>query len=81
MPIFSVRFKGLLFKTHRDRMEETGIVLQESKPALRIGSVETGEPINTVSVEADSAEDAVAKVMETLAPDDVNFTQWEGGPG
>ena len=81
MPIFSVRFKGLLWKTHCDRMEKAGIVLQSSEPALQIGSVKTGEPVNTVIVEADSEEEATARVMETLAPDDVNFTQWEGGPG
>lgn len=80
MQTFAVRFKGLLFKLHLDRLDKAGIELHSSKPGLRIGSIETGEPINTVIVEADSEEAAVAKVMEKLAPDDVNFTQWESGP-
>ena len=71
MQTFAVRFKGLLFKLHLDRLDKAGIELHSSKPGLRI---------NTVIVEADSEEAAVAKVMEKLAPDDVNFTQWESGP-
>jgi hypothetical protein len=80
MPTFSVRFKGLLFQIHRERLEKAGIVLESSKPGLRVGMIMTGRSIHTASVEADSVEDAVAKVMETLAPEDVNFTGWEGGP-
>lgn len=80
MTSFSVRFKGMLWKTHCDRLDAAGIELQSSEPALQIGSIKTGEPINTVIVEAASEEEATAKVMETLAPDDVNFTQWETGP-
>jgi hypothetical protein len=80
MPLFSVRFKGMLAGTHRTRLTAAGVELQSSKPALQIGPIRTGQPIHTALVEADSVEEAVAKVMETLTPDDVNFSGWEGGP-
>lgn len=79
MPTFSVRFKGLLFGTHRARLEEAGIAIESSRPSMQVGLIKTGRSIHTASVEADSEEEALAKAMEALAPDDVNFTEWEAG--
>ncbi|MGN6664964.1 MAG: hypothetical protein ACTHK6_12290 [Solirubrobacterales bacterium] len=79
MPTFSVRFKGLLSGTDRAHLEEAGIVIESSKPSMRVGLIRTGRSIHTAQVEADSAEDALAMAMEALAPDDVNFTEWEAG--
>lgn len=80
MPVFVVRFKGLLSGRHRARLREAGIVIESSRPALKIGIIRTGQSIHTARVEADSIEDALAMAMEALAPDDVNFTGWEAGP-
>ncbi|MGN6254529.1 MAG: hypothetical protein ACTHO8_06060 [Solirubrobacterales bacterium] len=80
MPTYSVRFKGLLSQAHRARLEEDGIVIDSSRPSMQVGLVKTGRSIHTAAVEADSAEDALAMAMEALAPDDVNFTEWEAGP-
>lgn len=79
MSSFYVRFKGLLFKTHFERMGTAGIVFESSEPGMQIGGIKTGEPINTVVVEAASEEAAVQAVRRTLVPDDVNFTAWEAG--
>ncbi|MGN6254943.1 MAG: hypothetical protein ACTHO8_08190 [Solirubrobacterales bacterium] len=80
MPTFSVRFKGLLSGTDRARLEEAGIVIESSKPSLRVGLIRTGRSIHTAAVEADSGEEALAKAREALAPDDVNFSDWKAGP-
>ncbi len=80
MPVCSVRFKGLLFQIHRARLREAGIAIESSKPAMQIGLIMTGQSIHTALVEADSIEGALAMTMEALAPDDVNFTEWEAGP-
>jgi ATP phosphoribosyltransferase len=77
MPSFAVRFKGLLFKSHLALLGQAGIELESSEPGMRIGPIQTGEPINTVIVEADSEDEALAKVKERLVPDDVNFSSWE----
>jgi len=77
MPSFAVRFKGMLFKNQRARLSAAGIELVSSEPAMQIGSIKTGEPINTVTLEADSEEQAIATVKQKLSPDDVNFSGWE----
>lgn len=77
MPSFAVRFKGLLFKNQRARLSAAGIDLVSSEPAMQIGPIQTGEPINTVTLEADSEENAIATVKGKLTPDDVNFSAWE----
>lgn len=79
MSSFYVRFKGLLFKTHYERMSKAGIVFESSKPGMQIGPITTGQPINTVVVEASSEQAAVRAVRRALVPDDVNFTAWEAG--
>jgi hypothetical protein len=80
MPTYSVRFKGLLFKTHYERLAKAGIELQSSEPSMQIGEVETGEPINTALVEASSEERAVLAIKAALVPDDINFSAWEAQP-
>jgi hypothetical protein len=77
MPSFAVRFKGLLFKSHCARLSAAGIELVSSEPSMQIGPIKTGEPVNTVLVEADSEQQAIATVKAKLTPDDVNFTEWE----
>lgn len=79
MSSFYVRFKGLLFKTHYERMSKAGIVFESSEPGMQIGPITTGQPINTVVVEASSEQAAVQAVRRALVPDDVNFTAWEAG--
>lgn len=74
---FYVRFKGLLFKAHYERLPKVGIEIRASEPSMQIGGIKTGEPINTVVVEAASKEAAVQAVKRALVPDDVNFTAWE----
>jgi len=80
MPAYSVRFKGPISGSHRARLHEAGVVIESSEPAMRIGTVKIGQSIHTARTEADSVEDALATAMEALAPDDVNFTEWEAGP-
>lgn len=75
MPSHAVRFKGMLTKAHRERLAAAGITLESSEAGSQIGLMK----IHTVRVEAGSAEEAVARVRETLAPDDVNFSNWEAG--
>jgi hypothetical protein len=79
MSSYSVRFKGLLFKTHYERMSRFGIVFESSEPGMQIGPITTGQPINTVVVEAASEDAALQAVRRALVPDDVNFTAWEAG--
>jgi hypothetical protein len=80
MPSFAVRFKGLLFKSHRARLGAAGIELVSSEPGMEIGGIKTGEPVNTVLVAAASEEQAIASVRQKLTPDDVNFSNWEAEP-
>lgn len=77
MPQFSVRFKGLLMKSQRIRLEAAGIAHQSSEPSMRIAMIKTGPPIHTVAVEAASAEQALATVREALEPDSSTFSNWE----
>ncbi len=80
MPVYSVRFKGPISGSNRERLREAGVVIESSEPTMRIGTVKIGQSIHTARAEADSIEDALATAMEALAPDDVNFTEWEAGP-
>jgi hypothetical protein len=79
MSSFYVRFKGMLFKAHYERLPKAGVEVQSSEPSMEIGGIKTGEPINTVIVEAASEAAAVQAVKRALVPDDVNFTAWEAG--
>jgi hypothetical protein len=79
MSSFYVRFKGMLFKAHYERLPKAGVEIQASEPSMEIGGIKTCEPINTVVVEAASEEAAVQAVKRALVPDDVNFTAWEAG--
>jgi hypothetical protein len=79
MPSHAVRFKGMLLGTHRERMAAAGITFEASEPGMKIGQVKTGVPIHTVRIEADSPEQALARVKQLLSPDDVNFSNWEAG--
>jgi len=80
MASFVVSFKGVLFKLHLERLAAAGIALQSSEPAMQIGTIKMGEPINTVLVDAESAEQAIATVRSKLTPDDVNFSNWGADP-
>jgi hypothetical protein len=80
MASFAVRFKGVLFKLHLKRLERAGIELVSSEPSMQIGPIKTGEPVNTVLVDAASEEEAIATVRQKLTPDDVNFSGWDAEP-
>ena len=80
MATYSVRFKGLLFKAHYERLPKAGVEIQASEPSMEIGGIKTGEPINTALVEADSEEQAMVVVKAALVPDDSNFSAWEAAP-
>jgi hypothetical protein len=80
MPAFSVRFKGMLTASDRERLIAAGAEIVDSKPSLKIGSVETGRPIYTAQIEAASAAEALARVRNALEPDTGNFSNWESEP-
>jgi hypothetical protein len=85
MPTFAVRFKGLMTGQERERLAATGIKLEGSRSSMiagnpETGTVRTGRPIYTVSVEAASKDEALAKVREAIEPDSSNFSGWEAGP-
>jgi len=80
MPVFAVRFKGMLTKGDRERLEGVGVTIVGHEPSMRIGLVKTGVPIFTVHLEAASEEEALAKVREALEPDTANFSNWQTGP-
>jgi hypothetical protein len=80
MATYSVRFKGLLFKTHCERLPKAGVELQSSEPSMQIGGIKTGEPINTALVEASTEEQAILVIKAALVPDDINFSHWEAEP-
>jgi hypothetical protein len=85
MPAFAVHFKGLLTKEERERLVAAGIELTGSRSSMVAGTEETGKfatgrPIYTVTLEATSDEEALAKVREAIEPDTSNFTGWEAGP-
>lgn len=80
MPAFFIRFKGMLTKQERKRLEAGGITIERKEHSMRVGLVKTGRPIFTVGVEADSEDEALAQVREALDPDTANFSDWSVGP-
>lgn len=85
MPSFHVRFKGMLTGQERERLTAAEIHLEGSESSMTAGSLETGlvrtgRPIYTVSLEASSADEALAKVREAIEPDTANFSNWEVEP-
>lgn len=80
MPIFSVRFKGMLNKPECERLDRAGIQIKGQEPSLQIGHIKTGVPIYTVHLEATSEDEALLKVRTALGPDTGNFANWETGP-
>lgn len=80
MPAFHVRFKGMLTKEERERLEAAGITIESRERSMRIGLVRTGLPVYTVRAEATSEQEALQKVREALDPDTGNFSNWETGP-
>jgi hypothetical protein len=80
MATFAVRFKGMLTKDERERLERAGLTIAGSEPSMRIGLIKTGVPIYTVHAEAASEEEALQKVREALDPDTANFSNWQTGP-
>jgi hypothetical protein len=77
MAIFCVRFKGMLTRQERQRLDAAGITIERKERSMQIGIVKTGRPIFTVRVEASSEDEALAKVREALDPDTANFSNWE----
>jgi len=82
MPAFHVRFKGMLTGQERERLTAAGIRIEDSRSSLVTGSpetgiVRTGRRIYTVALEADSAEEALARVRNAIEPDMANFVNWE----
>jgi hypothetical protein len=77
MPTFAVRFKGMLNKDERGRLEQAGITIKDQEPSLQIGFVKTGAPIYTTHLAAPSEDKALQKVREALDPDTANFSGWE----
>lgn len=80
MARFRVRFKGMLNKSERVRLAETGIDLEGSEPSSVGGIPGAGRPVYTVGVEAASPEEALTAVREALDPDTGNFSNWETEP-
>lgn len=80
MPAFVVRFKGMLTKQERGRLEAAGIEIERKEHSMRVGLVKTGRPIFTVRIEAASEDEALAQVREALDPDTANFSNWEAEP-
>ncbi len=86
MPSFHVRFKGMLTGQERERLTAAGIRLEGSRSSMITGSPETGtartgRPIYTVSLEANSPDEALTKVRRAIEPDTSNFSGWEAVPG
>lgn len=80
MPIYLVRFKGMLTRNERERLAAAGITVEGKEKSMQIGIVKTGRPIFTVRVEASSEAEALEKVREALDPDTANFSNWESEP-
>jgi hypothetical protein len=77
MPLFAVRFKGMLTKDERERLKQAGVTIESQEPSLQIGFVKTGAPIYTGHITAVSEDEALQKVREALDPDTANFSGWE----
>lgn len=85
MPAFAVRFKGMMTRDERERLAAAGIEVTGSRSSMvagtkETGTVGTGRPIYTVTVEAGSEDGALAKVREAIEPDTSNFSGWEAEP-
>ena len=84
MPLFAVRFKGMLTRDERRRLAEAGIELAGSRSSITAGrdtgTVITGRPIYTVTLETPTDSEALARVREAIEPDTANFSGWEAGP-
>ena len=85
MPVFSVRFKGMLTGDESKRLAAAGIELAGSKASMRVrtgetATIPTGRPIYTVKLEAPSEQEALARVRAAIEPDTANFSGWEAGP-
>ena len=85
MPVFAVRFKGMLTKAERERLDASGIELAGSRSSMMAGSEETGtvaigRPIYTVTLEATTEDEAIARVRDAIEPDTANFSGWEAVP-
>jgi hypothetical protein len=84
-PVFAVRFKGMLTKEERERLAAAGIELVGSRSSMTAGTAETGtvgtgRPIYTVTLEAATEDEALTSVREAIEPDTSNFSGWEAGP-
>ncbi|HEX5983279.1 MAG TPA: hypothetical protein VFY69_03645 [Solirubrobacterales bacterium] len=77
MATHAVRFKGILHKVHFERLEKAGVTIQSKEPSMQLGAIKTGRPIYTVTLEAASPEEALARVRELLMPDTSTFVDWE----
>lgn len=85
MPTFAVCFKGLMTGHERERLAAAGVQLEGSRRSMLVGNPETGavgtgRPIYTVTVEATSQDEALAKVRQAIEPDSSNFSGWEAAP-
>lgn len=76
MARYRVRFKGILNRSERLRLENAGIAVEASEPSSIGGIPGAGRPIYTAAVEATSAGAALAAVREALDPDTGNFSDW-----
>jgi len=86
MPVFSVRFKGMLTGDESKRLAAAGIELAGSKASMRVpagemATISTGRPIYTVKLEASDEQEALARVRAAIEPDTANFSGWEAAPG
>ncbi len=77
MPTFSVRFQGLLFKSHFESLAKAGLAVKSSETP----EIGFGPSIHTVDVEAASEEEALEAVEFAIGPDSANFSRWEAGAG
>ena len=75
-----VRFKGMLNRSERERLTASGIALESSEPTSIAGIPGAGRPVYTVSVEAESPEQALTKVREARVPDTGTVSNWETEP-
>ncbi|HVD41524.1 MAG TPA: hypothetical protein VNC16_11065 [Solirubrobacterales bacterium] len=84
MATFAVRFKGFITGQERERLAAAGIKFEGNRTSMVVGDPETGtvdlgRPIYTVTVEASSEDEALARVREAMEPDSSNFSGWEAG--
>ncbi|HEY5943188.1 MAG TPA: hypothetical protein VIT89_10045 [Solirubrobacterales bacterium] len=67
----------MLNKSERTRLTAAGIALEASEPSQVGGIAGAGRPVYTVSVDAESSDQALTRVREALDPDTGNFSDWE----